>query len=112
MTEPVTRTELERFDVPASAYETVLMLVEMAPRFSPGLHTHPGFDAAYLLEGSLTVIEQGKPDKEIQPGQAWRVPPGSVHEVRCGGQITKVLAIYVVKKGKPLATPWSPPHSN
>ena len=24
-----------------------------------GLHTHPGFDAAYLLEGDLTVLERG-----------------------------------------------------
>lgn len=110
MPESITRTILERFDVPDSTYETVVMHVEMAPQFNPGLHTHPGFDAAYLLEGSLTVIERGKPDKEIQPGQSWRVPPGSVHEVKCGDQNTKVLAIYVVEKGKPLATPWIAPH--
>jgi hypothetical protein len=31
-----------------------------------------------------------------------------VHEVKVGDQTTKVLAIYVVEKGKPLATPWQP----
>jgi len=106
MPEPITRTILERFDVPDSDYETVVMLVEMAPQVNSGLHTHPGFDAAYLLEGSLTVLEQDQPDKPIQPGQSWRVPPGSVHEVKVGDQTTKVLAIYVVERGKPLATPW------
>ncbi len=106
MPEPITRTILEKFDVPDSGYETVVMLVEMAPQVNSGLHTHPGFDAAYLLEGSLTVLEQGRPDKPIHPGQSWHVPPGSVHEVKIGDQTTKVLAMYVVEKGKPLATPW------
>jgi quercetin dioxygenase-like cupin family protein len=59
MAEPITRTIMERFDVPDSRYETVVMLVEMAAQINSGLHTHPGFDAAYLLQGSLTVLEQG-----------------------------------------------------
>jgi quercetin dioxygenase-like cupin family protein len=107
MPEPITRTIFERFDVPDSRYETVVMLVEMAAQVNSGLHTHPGFDAAYLLEGSLTVIEQGQPDKEIIAGQSWHVRPGSVHEVKIGDQATKVLAMYVVEKGKPLATPFA-----
>jgi quercetin dioxygenase-like cupin family protein len=106
MPEPIRRTILERFDVPDGAYETVVMLVEMDPQVNSGLHTHPGFDAAYLLEGSLTVLERGQPDKAIRPGESWRVPPGSVHEVKIGDQTTKVLAIYVVERGKPLATPF------
>ncbi len=108
MAEPITRTIMERFDVPDSRYETVVMLVEMAAQINSGLHTHPGFDAAYLLQGSLTVLEQGQADKPIRPGESWRVPPGSVHEVKIGDQTTKVLAIYVVEKGKPLSTPWQP----
>jgi quercetin dioxygenase-like cupin family protein len=106
MSEPITRTILERFDVPDSSYETVIMLVEMAPQVNSGLHTHPGFDAAYLLEGGLTVLEQGQPGKPIHPGESWHVPPGTVHEVKVGDQTTKVLAIYVVERGKPLAMPW------
>lgn len=108
MPEPITRTVMEKFDVPDSAYETVVMVVEMAPHVNSGLHTHPGFDAAYLLEGGLTVLEQGQPDKPIRAGESWRVAPGSVHEVLIGDQTTKVLAIYVVERGKPLATPWTP----
>ena len=108
MPEPITRTLMQKFDVPNSAYETVIMVVEMAAQVNSGLHTHPGFDAAYLLEGGLTVLERGRPDKSIRPGESWRVPPGSVHEVKTGDQTTRVLAIYVVEKGKPLATPWLP----
>jgi hypothetical protein len=57
------------------------------------LHTHRGFDAAYLLAGGLTVLERAQPDKWSRPGESWRVPPGSVHEVKTGDQTTKVLAI-------------------
>ena len=36
------------------------------------------------------------------------VPPGIVHEVKAGDEAVKVLAAYVVEKGKPLATPYQP----
>jgi len=108
MPEPITRTILERFDVPDSNYETVIMHVEVMPQVNTGLHTHPGFDAAYLLDGDLTVLERGEPAKAIRPGQSWHVRPGVVHEVKAGARAAKVLAMYVVEKGKPLATPWPP----
>lgn len=109
MTEPMKRTILERFDVPDSNYETVIMHVEVAARANIGLHTHPGFDAAYLLGGEITVLERGLPPKPIRPGQSWHVRPGMVHEVIAGDSPAQVLAMYVVEKGKPLATPWQPP---
>ena len=112
MPEPITRAILETFDVPDSKYETVIMLVELAPQVNTGLHTHPGFDAAYCVEGDLTVLERGSPGKPIHAGQSWHVRPGVVHEVKAGDRTTKVLAMYVVEKGKPLATPWPPPQSN
>ena len=112
MPEPITRTILETFNVPDSKYETVIMLVELAPQVNTGLHTHPGFDAAYCVEGDLTVLERDQPGKPIEDGQSWHVRPGVVHEVKAGDRTTKVLAMYVVEKGKPLATPRSPPQSS
>jgi quercetin dioxygenase-like cupin family protein len=107
MSEPITRIILERFDVPDSGYETVIMRVDMRPHVRSGLHTHPGFDAAYLLEGELTVLERGQPGRPIRAGQAWHVKPGVIHEVEIGKAPATVLAIYVVERGKPLATPWT-----
>ena len=78
MPEAITRTVMEKFDVPDSAYETVVMVVEMAPHVNSGLHTHPGFDAAYLLEGDLTVIERGN-----LPKQFCRASRGAFRPVRC-----------------------------
>jgi quercetin dioxygenase-like cupin family protein len=108
MPEPITRTILEKFDVPDSNYETVIMLVELEPQVKTGLHTHPGFDAAYCVAGDLTVLERGASSKSIRSGQSWHIRPGIVHEVKAGDHATKVLAMYVVEKGKPLATPWLP----
>ena len=67
MPEPITRTILERFDVPHSSYETVVMLVAMEPHVDSGLHTHPGFDAAYLLEGGLTVLNADNRTNQSAP---------------------------------------------
>ena len=39
MADPMKRTILERFDVPDSNYETVIMHVEIAPLANTGLHT-------------------------------------------------------------------------
>jgi quercetin dioxygenase-like cupin family protein len=108
MATSIKRTIMERFDVPDSHYETVMMLVELPPQMNTGLHTHPGFDAAYLLEGDLTVMTLGQPDKTINSGESWHVPPGFVHEVKAGDVAVKVLATYVVEKGKPMATPYAP----
>lgn len=109
MVEPMKRTILERFDVPDSSYETVIMHVEVAAGANTGLHTHPGFDAAYLLDGEITVLERGEQPKAIRPGQSWHIRPGAIHEVKAGDGPAQVLAMYVVEKGKPLATPWQPP---
>ena len=105
----MTRTILERFDVPDSNYETVMMFVEIPPEVNSGLHTHPGFDVAYLLEGDLTVITLGKPDTVIRPGGSWQVPPNIIHEVKAGKETAKAIAAYIVEKGKPMATPYTPP---
>ena len=91
---------------PQGDYETVIMLVEVPPQVNSGLHTHPRIDAAYLIEGDLTVLVRGEPEKPIKPGQSWQVAAGVVHEVKAGNRTAKVLAIYVVEKGKPLATPY------
>jgi quercetin dioxygenase-like cupin family protein len=84
----------------------VMMLVELPPLTKTGFHTHPGFDSAYCLDGSLTVVALGHDDKHIRAAQSWQVPPGIVHEVRVGYSGAKVLAVYVVEKGKPLFTPY------
>ena len=53
------------------------------------------------------VLEvEGKPARTMQTGEAVTIPSGAIHNVRNTGSSTaKVVANYVVEKGKPVATP-------
>ena len=53
----------------------------------------------------LTLLVDGKPPLALKPGDSYQVPPGAPHDARAGEKGAKVLAVYVVEKGKPLATP-------
>lgn len=101
----IKRTPLQKFDVPGANYETVIGLAEIAPNASIGRHTHPGIEGGYLIEGGMTLMVEGQPAKEIKPGDSWQIPPGTIHDAKAGSGGAKVIASYVVEKGKPLATP-------
>jgi quercetin dioxygenase-like cupin family protein len=101
----IKRTPLQKFDVPGANYETVIGLAEIAPNANIGRHTHPGIEGGYLIEGGMTLMVEGQPPKEIKPGDSWQIPPGTIHDAKAGSGGAKVIASYVVEKGKPLATP-------
>ena len=101
----IKRTPLQKFDVPGTSYETVIGLAEVGPNVSIGRHTHPGPESGCMLEGEMVLMVQGQPDKLVKAGESYQVPPGAVHDGRSGPQGAKVIATYVVEKGKPLASP-------
>ena len=101
----IKRTPLQKFDVPGTNYETVIALAEIAPSVSIGRHTHPGPESGYVLEGEMVLIVQGQPDKPVKAGESYQVPAGAVHDGRSGPQGAKVIATYVIEKGRPLASP-------
>lgn len=41
----------------------------------------------------------------MKTGDSYQIPPGAVHDAKTGPQGAKVIATYVVEKGKPLASP-------
>jgi hypothetical protein len=58
-----------------------------------------------MLEGEMVPFIDGQPEKTVKVGESYQVPSGAVHDARSGSQGTKVIATYVVEKGKPLASP-------
>ncbi len=100
----IKRTPLQRFDVPGTHYETVIGLAEVGPNVSIGRHTHPGPESGYVLEGEMVLIVEGQPEKMLKAGDSYQVPPGAIHDGRSGPTGAKVIATYVVEKGKPLAS--------
>jgi len=72
--------------------------------FVIGRHTHPGPDAGYLPEGEFVLIE-GQSPKPLKAGESYQVPSGAIHDATSGAGGAKILAVYIVHKGEPLASP-------
>jgi quercetin dioxygenase-like cupin family protein len=66
---------------------------------------HNGMEAGYVVEGDLVLMVEGQPDKTLKAGESYQLAPESVHDAKAGAQGAKVIATYVVEKGKPLTTP-------
>lgn len=100
----IKRTPLQSFDVPGAGYQTVMGTAEIAPGASIGNHTHFGIEAGYVLEGEFIMMVAGQPPKTYKAGNSYVIPAGAAHDAKAGEKGAKVLATYVVEKGKPLAT--------
>lgn len=101
----IKRTPVQKFDIPDSKYETVVAIAELGPNVVAGRHTHPGPESSYVLEGELTLMVEGKPDQVFKAGQAFNIAAGTPHDAKAGANGVKILATYIVEKGKPLAAP-------
>ena len=104
-TQTIKRTPLQKFDVPGTNYETVTGIAEVAADANIGRHTHPGPESGYMLDGDMTLMVEGQPPLVVKTGDSYKVPPGAVHDAKTGAKGAKVIATYVVEKGKPLASP-------
>jgi quercetin dioxygenase-like cupin family protein len=102
---PIKRIILQKVDVPATNYESVTGTAEILPNVNIGRHTHPGVESGYVLEGELVLLVDGKPAQPLKAGDSYQIPPVAVHDARSGDKGAKVIATYVVEKGKPLASP-------
>ena len=100
------RTELQRGDLSAPGREVVQAIAEIPPGVAAGRHTHPGEEVGYVLEGTVLVEIDGKPAATLKAGQAFIIPAGAIHNAtNKSGAGAKVLATYIIEKGKPVATP-------
>jgi hypothetical protein len=57
------------------------------------------------LREALVLVIEGLPDKPLKAGQSYQVPARAVHHARSAGGGARVIATYVVEKGKPLVSP-------
>ena len=103
---PFKRTVLQQGDLSAPGREVVMALAEIQGGAASGRHTHPGEEIAYVLAGPVVLEIDGKPATTLQTGEVFLIPAGTVHNARNAGTgLAKVLATYVIEKGKPVATP-------
>ena len=101
----IKRTLLQRTDI-GQNMEMILGMAEIAPGGAAGRHTHPGTETGYIVSGSTSLEIEGEPPRLLKAGDSYLIPYGKVHDAKTVGDApAKVLATYVVEKGKPLATP-------
>ncbi len=106
----LTRTVVTKADVSVPNREAVVAKVEIAAGGFAGWHTHPGDEISYLAEGELVLMLAGQAPRKVVAGEGFVVPAGTVHNARNeGAAAAKLVGVYVVEKGKPLATPAAEP---
>ncbi len=105
-TPAIQRTIVTRKDVSVPGREAVIARVSIAPGGFAGRHTHPGDEISYILTGQGEVLMEGQPVLKVKAGDGFVVPAGVKHDAHNTGSVPLTLVgVYVVEKGKPLATP-------
>jgi quercetin dioxygenase-like cupin family protein len=105
------RTIVAKADVSVPGREAVVARVEVAPGGIAGWHTHPGDEISYVLEGESVLMVAGQPDRVVKAGESFVIPAGTVHNAKNSSNApAKLVGVYVVEKGKPLASPAAAPN--
>ena len=102
----LTRVMVGKGDVSVPGREAVVARVEVAPGGVAGWHTHPGDEISYVMEGEALLLIDGQPPRTVKAGESFIIPAGVIHDAHnTGSAPIKLVGVYVVEKGKPLATP-------
>ena len=102
----IKRTILLKTDEPGSStHEAVMGVAEIAPGATSGRHRHPGIEIGYVLEGSVRLEQEGTPVRVLKAGDSFNNGAGVHNATNTGKVPVKILAIYLVEKGKPVAEP-------
>lgn len=106
----ITRTVVGKGDVSVQGREAVVARVDVAPGAMVGWHTHPGDEIGYITEGELQLLVAGQEPRNVKTGESYVIPAGVVHAAHNhGATASRLVGVYVVEKGKPLASPASAP---
>ena len=102
----IRRTVIQKGDVSVPGREAVVARVELDKGATAGRHSHPGDEIGYVMEGEADLVVDGEDPRRIKAGESYIIPAGTVHDaVNAGPGTLKLVGMFVVEKGKPLATP-------
>jgi len=89
----------------APGRELSILVIELAPGGSSGLHTHPGDEYGTVTEGTVMVKIGDADFKPVTVGQTFSAPPNTPMEVmNTSTQPAKFHNVLILEKGKPSAT--------
>src|SRR5262249_29733327 len=75
------RTDLQRHDLSAPGREVVQVRVDFDPGYVAPMHTHPGEEIIYVIEGTL-AYEIGGKGVTVKAGDVLFVPAGTPHTAK------------------------------
>jgi quercetin dioxygenase-like cupin family protein len=102
----IKRTVLQKADDPGSSkYEAIMAIAEIPPGGTSGRHTHPGIELAYVLDGSIELQQGNGAAKSYKAGDFMKNVAVIHNATNTGKKPVKILAVYIVEKGKPMAEP-------
>ena len=103
----VGRTVIGKQYDPGSDYVRLQVQVDVDPRFYIAPHTHPGVETSTFVSGGGVLSVKGQPDRTLGAGEGFHIPAEVPHALKNGNAKARVMAVYVVEKAKPLASPAS-----
>lgn len=99
----IKRTDLQRHDLHISGHETIQARIDFEAGTAFGMHSHPGEEVIYVLEGLLEYEIEGELPVTLKAGDVLFIPAGKNHSAKNVGNVKAAeLATYIVEKGKPL----------
>jgi len=102
----VKRNVVLKQDMSIPDREGVMAMVELPAGSAEGRHTHNAEVFAFVLEGTVSLENEGSPTATLKAGDVFHVAPGKIHQATNNGSATAKLAVvFVAEKGKALTTP-------
>jgi quercetin dioxygenase-like cupin family protein len=99
----IKRTDLQKHDIEVLGYETIQARIDFEPHTAFGMHSHPGEEVIYVLEGTFEYQIEGEKPVILKAGDVLFIPAGKNHSAKNVGQVkASELATYIVQKNKPL----------
>lgn len=98
--ENLLRSQLEG----AEGTEVIISRVTLPPHSTLPKHTHPGEEFAYVLEGTVTLWQDGKDEIVFKAGEVGKVPLNQVHTAITAEEGATILVFRVHETGKPERT--------
>ena len=85
--------------------EVIVSRVSIPPHTSLPKHWHPGEEFGYVLEGSVTLWQEGKDDNVGKAGDVVKIPLKQVHTAITTEEGATLLVFRVHEQGQPERVP-------